>query len=215
MIKVNLMKNRVGDTTQMATAQATSIGGGGGGGGGVNDEAKEAAIKLVVICLFTAGLMLYESQNIHALQAEVQRLTAQATDLDQQVQAKDKEVESIKDIESQARELDDKLKVLKLLSRMRLREVKTLDFIQSAIPEKVWLGSLNYEADKEKFENGHFSFTGKAVATEDLTEFVKRLEDSAYLYEVIVLKNQEFTVQNASKAVIRDFQFSAQVEVKP
>lgn len=207
MIKVNLLRNKVGDspTSLAGSTRAVSVD---------NVELKETLIKLFLILVFTLGLMVFESQNLRSLQAEVSRLQTQVNELEAQNQAKLKEVEGVKDIENQARELEDKLKILKLLSKLRLREVKTLDFVQSSIPEKVWLKTMIYEADKEKVEAGHFSFTGNAVATEDLTEFVKRLEDSAYLYEVIVMKNQEVGV-NQQKSVIREFQFTAQVEVKP
>jgi Tfp pilus assembly protein PilN len=218
MIKVNLLKNRVGDTTQMAqTSMGTGVSGGGGGGGGftVGLDNREAIVKAAVVFIFTAGLMFYESQNIHTLNARLASLNLQNQELESRAAAVAKEAESIKDIENQARELEDKLKVLKTLSRLRLREVKTLDFVQSSIPEKVWLKGLTYEADKNKFELGHFNFNGNAAATEDLTEFVRRLEDSSYLYEVIVMKNQEVSASANSKAVMREFQFTAQVEVKP
>jgi Tfp pilus assembly protein PilN len=205
MIRVNLLKNRVGDSpTSMRTSTVAAE----------NVEIREALVKVALMLVFTIGLMFVESQNLRALQADVARLGVQQQEMEAQAAAKAKEVEGVKDVEVQARELEDKLKILKLLSKLRLREVKTLDFVQSSIPEKVWLKSMTYESDKEKVEQGHFNFTGNAVATEDLTEFVKRLEDSAYLYEVIVMKNQEVTVNN-SKNVIRDFQFTAQVEVKP
>jgi Tfp pilus assembly protein PilN len=123
------------------------------------------------------------------------------------------EAEKVKDIEVQAKELEDKLNILKLLSKLRLRQVKTLDFMQSSIPEKVWLKTINYESDVVHVEAGHFKFTGNAVATEELTEFVKRLEDSAYLQDVIVLKNQEVTLGKGT-TTIRDFMFTAEVENK-
>lgn len=216
MIKVNLLRNKVGETHTYQAGGTLGGGLGGGGGGGTslqNIELREAVIKIILMLMFTLGLMFFESQNIRSLQAEQARVDAQVAETEAQNQAKAREVESVKDVETQARELEDKLKILKLLSRLRLREVKTLDFVQSSIPEKVWLKTITYESVKDKVENGNFNFTGNAVATEDLTEFVKRLEDSAYLYEVIVMKNQEVPLQN-QKNVMRDFQFTAQVEVK-
>lgn len=208
MIKVNLLRNKVNDGS--ATLQAS------GGAAPVsiqNIELRDALTKLALILVCTIVLMFFESQNLRSLQAEVGRISGQVTEMEAAAAAKAKEVEGVKDIETQARELEDKLKILRLLSRLRLREVKTLDFIQSSIPEKVWLKTLVYESEKDKVEFGHFSFNGNAVSTEDLTEFVKRLEDSAYLYEVIVMKNQEVPIAS-QKNVMRDFQFTAQVEVK-
>ncbi|MBX3021505.1 MAG: PilN domain-containing protein [Bdellovibrionales bacterium] len=212
MIKVNLLRNKVNDGPTLQ-----SVGPGGShvaSSSGASAEMREALIKVAFLLMFTVILMFFESQNLRNLQAEAVRLSVRVTELEAQAVEKAKEVEAVKDIETQARELEDKLKILRLLSRLRLREVKTLDFIQSSIPEKVWLKTLVYESDKDRVEFGKFNFAGNAVTTEDLTEFVKRLEDSAYLYEVIVMKNQEVPIPS-QKNVMRDFQFTAQVEVKP
>ena len=160
--------------------------------------------------IFTVGLMIYENANLRALNEEQAVVAAQVNQLQTEAAAKATEAESVKDIETQAKELEDKLKVLKLLSRLRLREVKTLDFMQSSIPEKVWLKTVSYESEKDKIDSGHFVFNGSAVTTDDLTEFVKRLENSAYLSDVIVVKNQEVTQAKAMS--LRDFLFTAEVE---
>lgn len=202
MIRVNLIRNRVQDTTVVGSASS-----------GSSDELREGLVKVAFIVLFTVGLMMYESSSIRALNEDRARLQANINELETQAQSKAAEVEAIKDIARQAQELEDKLKVLKLLSKLRLREVKTLDFMQSSIPEKVWLKAINYDQRKENVEAGHFQFEGNAVGTEDLTEFVKRLEDSAYLNEVIVIKNQEINGP-AKTGSLRDFQFTAEVEIK-
>jgi Tfp pilus assembly protein PilN len=200
----------VGENAQVNTSTAFASSRGGGSGGG-NSEARDTIVKALMILIFPIGLWVFEGQNLKTLKERTVALQAEVAALEIEVQAKNKEAEAVKDVEAQARELEDKLKLFKLLSRLRLREVKTLDFMQTSIPERVWLKILNYEADKEKFEAGRFNFQGRAMTTDDLTEFVKRLEESAYLNEVIVIKNQEVMAQN--KSVTRDFQFTAQVEV--
>ncbi len=209
MIKINLLRNRVADTAIGGTQVATASSGG-------SDGNREAIIKIAFMVLFTIGLMMYESSNIRALNDERSRTQAMAGDLEGQAQTKAVEVEAIKDIAQQAQELEDKLKILKLLSKLRLREVKTLDFMQSSIPEKVWLKGVHYQTDKdlkERVEAGTYQFEGASVTTEDLSEFVKRLDDSAYMTEVIVIKNQE-SVGPGRAGGLRDFQFTADVEVK-
>lgn len=208
MIRVNLLRNRVADTA----VGATSVSRGDSG----SDDTREALIKVAFIILFTLGLMMYESQNIRSLNDERARTQSMVSDLEVQAQGKATEVEAIKDIAQQAQELEDKLKILKLLSKLRLREVKTLDFMQSSIPEKVWVKGVHYETDKdlkERVEQGRYQFEGSSVTTEDLSEFVKRLDDSAYMTEVIVIKNQETTGPGKSGG-LREFQFTADVEVK-
>lgn len=200
MIKVNLLRSRVQDTP---TSAGTSLGGGG-------SEAREGLVKIVAILIFPIALMLYESQNIRALNEEQNRLQAQVNKLQTDLAAKNTEADKLKDVELQAKELEDKLKIFKLLSKLRLRHVKTLDFVQSSIPEKVWLKTVNYDSDKARVDSGHFQISGFATATEELTEFVRRLDDSAYLTDVIVVKNQE--VQSTKQTSLREFVFTAEVE---
>lgn len=213
MIKVNLLRNKVGDTQGQGASRAgfgsTILAGGG------DSSSRDGVVRLIVIFLFTAILMIYEHQNIRDLNQEQIRVQAQVAELETAAKVKADEVASVKDVEKQAKELEDKLKILTLLSRLRLREVKTLDFMQSAIPEKVWLRNVMFSSEKNKVADGKFEFKGAAVATEDLSEFVKRLEDSSYLNEVIVIKNQEVNIPNRTSGTMRDFEFTAQVEVKP
>jgi Tfp pilus assembly protein PilN len=203
MVKINLLRNRIGSSGPVGEAPISES-------AYSNPANRGALVKLVMISLFTVAIMLFESSNLKRLQADQARVQAELNQLQAQATAKAAEVEAVKDIEAQAKELQDKLKVLKLLSKLRLREVKTLDFMQTSIPEKVWLNDVNYEADKDHMDEGRFAFTGSAMATDDLTEFVKRLENSAYLRQVIVVKNQE--VSTGKTTGVREFNFSAEVE---
>ena len=194
MIKINLLKNKIqADQATQATRMVGSTEGA---------ETRAALVKLIVLGISTVGLMLYESQNLSKLRAEDAGLTANLQQLQAQVDEKRAEAEKLKDIEVEANELQDKLKLLKHLSKLRLREVNTLDYMQSKIPERLWLKSLKYESDQ-------FEMTGAAISTPDISEFVKRLDDSAFLKNVIVVKNQETTTAGSA---YRDFEFTAQVE---
>jgi len=202
VIKVNLMRNRV----QEAPAPGEAI-------VDTSNENRDALVKIAFILIFVLGLMVWESQSIRALNSQAAVVASRVSELEGQATGKLTEVEGIKDIAKQAEELKDKLKVLKLLSRLRLREVKTLDFMQSSIPEKVWIKSIVFESERTKMDQGKFQFIGFSVTTEDLTDFVKRLEDSAYLNEVIVIKNQEIAAPGKA-GNIREYMFNAEVESK-
>lgn len=202
MIKVNLLKTKIIDVAATGVAIDSAK----------SDAAanRESLVKILMIVLFTAGLMIYENQAIRTLNLEAAGVSAQVKQKQNEAAAKSAEVEGVKDVEVRAKELEDKLKIIKSLSKLRLREVKTLDFMQSSIPEQVWLKSIAYESDRESVQDGKFVFIGRATTTEDLTEFVRRLDESAYLEEVIVIRNQEIPVDN--KQTHRDFQMTAQVE---
>lgn len=194
MIKVNLLRNRV--QTQTGVGAETGI--------QYEDESSQtrnAIVKIILMGIFVLGLMLYESHNLDLLRNENAVINNEVQNLQATVQQKINEADSLKDVEVRARELADKLKLLKHLSKLRLREVKTLDFVQTAIPERLWLTTLAYEQDR-------FEFEGVTVSTPDLSEFAKRLDDSAYLNDVIVVRNKEI----GEKDGYREFQFTAMVE---
>lgn len=204
MIRVNLMKNRVGDAGTGATAAIAQP-------SNEPSHAREIVAKIAVILLGPIALYVYQGIHLRALDDEKANVTAEVARLTQEAAAKAAEADSVKDIEGQAKELEAKLKILKLLSHLRLREVKTLDFMQSSIPEKVWLKAIHYESVKDQVDVGHFTFEGGAMSTDDLAEFAKRLENSAYLSDVIIVKNQEIAMQGKSTTT-RDFLFTAEVE---
>lgn len=193
MIKINLLKNRVqGESGTQAIAFEESD----------NSQARSAVVKVLLMSLACVGLMLYESQRLSSLRNEMASLGQELQTMQTTVTEKVAEAEGLKSVEAEAKELEDKLKLLKHLSKLRLREVKTLDLMQNSIPERAWLKSLTYEKNR-------FVFIGAAVSTPELSEFVKRLDESAYLTDVIVTRNRE--VGDAS-AGFRDFEFSAMVE---
>jgi Tfp pilus assembly protein PilN len=204
MIRVNLLRNRVAEPGTEAVAIQQ---------GSDNTYVRDGLVKLFMIMVGVLGLWMYEGSHKKTLQQEQIRVQAELDQLTAQAADKAKEADTVKDIEVQAKELEDKLKVLKFLSRLRLREVKTLDFMQSSIPEKVWLTDLKYEASKDQPEAGHYSFEGGAVTTDELTDFVKRLENSAYLSDVILIKNIEMPMAGKSLTT-REYLFTADVKTQ-
>jgi Tfp pilus assembly protein PilN len=209
VIKVNLLRSKVAgaDGSQQVAATTQKLIPRDFG----DPRVKDALVKASLISGFTIAVMIYESQNIRSLNDEAGRVQGQVQKLQADLNTKTAEVDKNKDVEVQSKELEDKLKILKLLSKLRLRQVKTLDFMQSSIPEKVWLDSITYSPDLAHFEGGHYQVDGHAVATEDLSDFVKRLDGSAYLRNVIVVKNAEVATKNSG---VREFQFTADVENK-
>jgi Tfp pilus assembly protein PilN len=204
VIRVNLLTNKVQDNAAAGVVIDTN-----------NERSakiREVVTKLFLIGIFVGAAMVWESQNLRNVAARAQQEKSKLTALQETLTGKIAEVESVKDVEGRAKELEDKLKILKFLSKLRLREVKTLDFLQSSIPEQVWLRQINFESETTKVEEGKFQIIGNASTTEDLTEFTKRLDDSAYLMEVIVDRNQE--VAGGKTGSIRDFHMTALVENK-
>lgn len=198
MIKVNLNRSRVptGADDAAAAAIAAPIEG--------DTDPKELAIKIILIVIFTLGLWVVEKQNIDQLSAQLSTINGQLNKVRQDVQAKSNELAQLKDIEPQAQALNEKLRILREFSKQRLENLQSLDYLQSVIPERVWLNSID-------FQNKRYKMMGNAMDTIDLTEFVNKLEGSAYYQDVIVVSDTERPV---AAGKIRDFEMTARAGVK-
>ncbi len=204
MIKVNLLRNRIQDPNADTTFQALTVDSSGN---------RDNIVKIACLLVFVVSIFVYESQSLRTLDNQRNIVQVQVNELEAKAQEKLAELESVKDIAKEAEELTAKLIVLKNLSRLRIREVKTMDFMQSSVPEKLWLKSISYESDPKVPDQGRYQFIGNAVTTPDLSEFVKRLDESHYLKGVVAVRDQE--VEGPGRTGnIREFQVLAEVESK-
>lgn len=198
MIRVNLNRSRVITGADEATAVATMP---------VLTDAtnpRDMAIKIACILIGTIGLWVFEKQNIDALTAQASTLTGQLNKIRQEVTQKSGQLDQLKDIIPQAQALGDKLKILREFSKLRLDNLQSLDFLQSVIPERVWLLSINYDAKR-------YRIVGNSMDTVDLTDFVNKLEGSAYFQDVIVIQDTEKAIQGGK---IREFEMTARAGAK-
>ena len=108
------------------------------------------------------------------------------------------------DVEKSAQVLEQKLTIMKKLSRVRLREVKALDYIQSILPEKVWFKDM-------RFDDNKLSLNGFAVGDDDLNELTRALENSVQFSNVIILQAKDEKLQNGT---YKQFEISCTTEVE-
>jgi len=160
---------------------------------------REVGVKFFVMFIGIFALMILEKQNIDNLHQELARAQAELSGLREQVTAKEAELAKLKDIEPLAAGLNEKLKALREYSKERITELQSLDFMQSIIPERVWIRGIH-------FDNDRYQVVGNSVETVDLTDFVKKLENSAYFKDVIVIQDREQAMQSGK---IRDWEFTA------
>jgi len=86
-----------------------------------------------------------------------------------------KELESY---EAQRAQVNQRLSVIQSLIDTRGTPVTTLDAIGQALPEGVWLENVSFESGGAQ---GKIIVAGKAISNEDISDFVDRLSQSAYL----------------------------------
>jgi len=196
MIKVNLRRSGAASpSTSVSQVAYTAI------DEGVIDL-PGLIIRVVVLLMAPAVLIYIETAKIRQLTAQLVQVNSEMSTLQAAVTQKEAKLAENGDLQAKAKELANKLQILMKLSKLRLREVKALDYIQSVIPEKVWLTDL-------KIANAKLELKGAALTDDELTLFVKGLENSAFFTNVLLVQAQE---QKSAQGTFRQFEINSSVE---
>ncbi|MBC86662.1 MAG: hypothetical protein CL677_05735 [Bdellovibrionaceae bacterium] len=190
MIRINLINNKV------AADEA-------GGGQGIlitNDKQgqRENIIKVILMLTAVVGLYFYESHNIDQLTAQFKAKKAQADKGVAEINELRKTAGKAEEVEKEINQLQEKLNILQELSKKRLRELKALDFLQTMIPDGVWLSNVSYDGQGVQFK-------GSALNDKEMEVFVSGLNESSYFDEVVVLKQ---TIEKTDTGSIKKFEIS-------
>lgn len=196
MIKINLLKNRSiasgGDTTYAITVDQ----------GGGSEAQKEALIKIMLMAVFSVILVFIENSNISDLKKEQFVYTSQLQEIQGKIAKLKEEAGKLAEFEKESKELEDKMKIMKALSKTRLKELKALDFLQTIMPERVWLSSLDYSNEK-------FSLKGLALTDDDLTDLIQSLDKSSFFTDVVLLQARE---QTSKDGTLKVFEMTTTIE---
>jgi Tfp pilus assembly protein PilN len=202
MMKINLLKSR-GSSGNTATVRATST--------DINyDTAFDAGTlesprganafsKILFMGIFVVGAMIFESFNISQLQSQLSGLTTQKTTLLAEIDEKKPVAEKARTLQKEILDLEAKISGIRGLSKIRLREIKAIDYIQNVIPEKLWLTHLVFDGDQLKIE-------GASLSDNDLNKFTDSLDGKSYFRNVILLKSVE---QKAKEGSLKIFEISS------
>ena len=80
-----------------------------------------------------------------------------------------------------------------------MRELKAMDFLQTMIPDGVWLNKINYDGEK-------VNFSGSALNDKELDTFVTGLMDSSYFEDVVLIQQ---TVEKTDSGPVKNFEVSS------
>ena len=201
MIRVNLARNRAQATGDQNTGMNFSV----SVDGEDASEQKSAVKNLFLLFVGVICLVIYEKYNTFTLNDSTMLLVQEYSQLEQQLTKDKAALDRFKSSESEAKVLEDKLSIIRKLSRTRLRDVKALDYIQEIIPDKVWLKQLNIDQEVVKI-------SGFSMLDEDLSNFIQTLDRSAFFQEVLLTQAQEVATKSGS---YKQFDISARLEVAP
>lgn len=96
------------------------------------------------------------------------RLAAQIVETQKRITELEKVIGEVNNINKRKKEVEDKLKILNDLRKLRSGPVRMLDALATAIPKKVWLTDFNEQSNQVRI-------TGNALSHEDVAELMRGL----------------------------------------
>jgi Tfp pilus assembly protein PilN len=200
VIKVNLLRNR-GENTSAGKTANTEIDyeASYDSGSDESSSGKDIILKIILVLIGTGGLMAYESYNIDDLRSQLSVVNQEKTALASELQQKQPIAIKAKELQKQIQDIEARIKAIKDLSKIRLREIKAVDYLQNVIPEKVWLTSLD-------FKNDSLNIKGGALSDDQLNRFMDSMEGKSYFRNVILLKAVE---QKSKEGTIKIFEIGS------
>ena len=203
MIKVNLLKNRGTVADAPTQFDFTQVGAGTEASSSQIEGANPVAVLGKVLGLFSLAFVLYmyESYNIGLLTEQNVALSNRRSELDAEIQKNQSFVERAKQMQTEIKQLEERIAAIKNLSKTRLREIKAIDFLQNVIPDRVWFQSL-------EFRGNTFKVVGYAATDDSLNRFISVIDGKSFFRTVILLSNEDFKSRTGN---IKKFTISAEL----
>lgn len=183
MIKVNLLKNRgtVADSgTQFDFTAPAEF----SNDRGASGSPAESIVKVAMIFVFPLLLWGYESYNIGQLTSSNASVQNRLTELQAEVDKNAPIIERATKMQTEIKELEDRIAIIKNLSKIRLREIKAIDFLQNVMPEKIWFQEMD-------FRDAGFKVTGFAVTGDALNKFIESIDGKSYFRNVVLMSSED------------------------
>lgn len=134
---------------------------------------QEQTLFLFVIILVCIGVFYWHSST----ERKIKNLRVQISQAEQEIQRLSKIVKEVEKFKSDKKILEDKIAVIDQLKTYRQVQVHYMDELNKALPEQVWLEFYQQRGDE-------LVLRGKSLSTEDVADFMRNIEASAYFSEV-------------------------------
>jgi Tfp pilus assembly protein PilN len=147
-------------------------------------------LALFVISLAVAALPYFlEGEYERVIRRNYARKIAS---ISSEIAAVDRGIESLKPFkleldsyETQKGQVSQRLSVIQELLRQRGTPVVALDAVGQALPDRVWLESVSFDATNPAAEK--ISFQGRSFSSEDISDLADRLGQSSYLRNIRIV----------------------------
>jgi hypothetical protein len=172
MIKVNLLRN-------MGLVQgAGAADSGGAGASAVSVDARQDAIKkLLAILIIPIGLIAYEKTSLSDLEAELVNLQNKLTEVQAEREKYGDQGPRVEKHTKEKKKIEEETEIVKDLARLRLREVKSLDALQSLIPQRTWIRKVAISGNTVRLD-------GYSASDSGVSDFIRALENSVFFSRV-------------------------------
>jgi type IV pilus assembly protein PilN len=156
-----------------------------------------AILSAVVVILMMALPYTFQARRLAQLEEQSEQLQQEIRRLDQQAK-------EVKDLDAKQAELQAKLKIIQELKRRRVGPVRALADLSDATPEKLWLTEFTEKG-------GAVSIHGLAIDNQTIAEFMRRLQQSKYFYEVDLVESAQAVAQPGPS--FKRFQIKARLDL--
>jgi Tfp pilus assembly protein PilN len=172
MIKVNLLRN-------MGLVQgAGAADSGGAGASAVSVDARQDAIKkLLAIFIIPVALIAYEKTSVSDLETEMANLQNRLVEVQTERERFGDQGPRVEKHSKEKKKIEEETEIVKDIARVRLREVKSFDALQSLIPQRTWI-------KKVAISGNTVSLEGYSATDSGVSDFIRALENSVFFSRV-------------------------------
>lgn len=141
-------------------------------------------LSVVVVLLMLALPYSFQARKLAQLDSEIESLRQELARLDQQTR-------EVKDLDRKRAELQAKLRVIEDLKKRRSGPARVLSDLADATPEKLWLTQFTEGTGAANIE-------GLAMDNQTIAEFMRRLQQSPYFYDVDLVETSQASIQSGT-----------------
>lgn len=201
MIRINLMKNLgMGTVTPAESAASTDF------SMTSNEIDRKQLILKVLVLLVVPGLLVFlEKISLDEKRDAVNAAQKALADIDAEIQAFGDTGSKVSEFTEKKKAVERSLSIIKGLADIRLREVKTLDTLQSLLPPGVWLNSIS-------ISNGGVAMTGYSGTEEGLPDLNRALQNSVFFSNV---EPRSATQENLPTGPVKKFDIEFKIGKAP
>lgn len=163
MIKVNLLRSmgmEQGAAGMVVTASAMTP-----------ELQRQAAIKVVSILILPLLIYVYERFQASELQTALSQVDAELAQLEQERSKVTDAAPRIEQYTAEKKKIDKQLAEIRAVTQVRLKEVKTLDALQTLVPLKTWFKSIVIDGNSIKL-------SGYTTSEEGISQLIGGLQTS-------------------------------------